>query len=61
MKGASSYLARQVMGESFRWQGSYGAFTVSERGLDRVRDYVLNQVAHRRGGTTQPWLADTDG
>jgi putative transposase len=59
MKGASSYLATQVMGELFRWQGSYGAFTVSERGVDRVRDYVLNQEAHHRDGTTHPWLEVT--
>jgi putative transposase len=61
MKGGSSYLARQVMGEPFRWQGSYGAFTLSERGLERVRDYVLNQETHHRDGTTHPWLEDTDG
>jgi putative transposase len=60
MKGASSYLASQVMGELFRWQGSYGAFTVSERGLGRVRDYVLNQEAHHRDGTTHPWLEVTE-
>lgn len=52
MKGASSYLATQVMGQLFRWQGTYGAFTLGERGLDRVRDYVLNQEAHHRDGTT---------
>jgi putative transposase len=60
MKGASSYLATQVMGELFRWQGSYGAFTVSERGVERVRDYVLNQEAHHRDGTTHPWLEATE-
>jgi putative transposase len=60
MKGASSYLATQVMGELFRWQGSYGAFTVSQRGLDRVRDYVLNQEAHHRDGTTHPLLEKTE-
>ncbi|MBW3572034.1 MAG: IS200/IS605 family transposase [Gemmatimonadetes bacterium] len=60
MKGASSYLASQVMGELFRWQGSYGAFTVSERGVDRVRAYVLNQEAHHRGGTTHPLLEITE-
>jgi putative transposase len=59
MKGASSYLATQVMGEIFRWQGSYGAFTVTERGLDRVQSYVLNQEAHHRDGTTHPSLERT--
>ena len=60
MKGGASYLATQVMGEIFRWQGSYGAFTVSERGVDRVRAYVLNQEAHHRDGTTHPWLEATE-
>ena len=60
MKGGSSYLATQVMGAIFRWQGSYGAFTVSERGVDRVRAYVLNQEAHHRDGTTHPWLEATE-
>jgi putative transposase len=59
MKGASSYLATQVMGEIFRWQGSYGAFTVSQRGLDRIRAYVLNQEAHHRDGTTVAVLEST--
>ena len=59
MKGASSYLATQVMGQVFRWQGAYGAFTVSQRGLDRVRAYVLNQEAHHRDGTTIGALEST--
>lgn len=60
MKGASSYLATQVMGELFRWQGSYGAFTLSERAVDRVRDYVLNQETHHQNGTTNPLLERTE-
>ncbi|HEX2077584.1 MAG TPA: IS200/IS605 family transposase [Longimicrobium sp.] len=52
MKGASSYLAAQVMGHAFKWQGAYGAFTVSQRSVERVRAYVLNQEAHHRDGTT---------
>jgi putative transposase len=60
IKGASSYLATQVMGELFRWQGGYGAFTVSQRGLDHVQAYVLNQEAHHRDGTTHPWLEITE-
>jgi putative transposase len=59
MKGASSYLAEQVLGHTFRWQGAYGAFTLSERGVPRVRDYVLNQEAHHRDGTTLAILEST--
>jgi putative transposase len=59
MKGASSYLAEQVLGHVFQWQGSYGAFSVSRSGVDRVRSYVLNQEAHHRDGTTIPDLEAT--
>ena len=59
MKGASSYLAAQVMGETFKWQGAYGAFTLSQSGLERARGYVLNQEARHRGGTTYAALQAT--
>src|SRR3712207_8238431 len=48
--------ALPILGELFRWQGCYGAFTLSERGVKKVRDYVLNQEAHHRDGTTHPLL-----
>ena len=62
MKGASSHYVTQVMGrrDAFRWQGAYGAFTVSARGVERVRDYVLNQERHHRLGTLLPALEETD-
>jgi putative transposase len=60
MKGASSYLASQVMREPFKWQGSYGAFTLSTRGLDKVRAYVLDQESHHRNGTTYAVLETTE-
>ena len=59
MKGASSYLAAQVLGKTFKWQGSYGAFSVSRSGLRHVRAYVLNQEAHHRDGTTYAALEAT--
>ena len=61
MKGASSHLVTHVLGRrnAFKWQGSYGAFTLSRRGLRFVRDYVLNQEAHHRNGTTNR-LLETD-
>ncbi|HEX6037114.1 IS200/IS605 family transposase [Longimicrobium sp.] len=59
MKGASSYLAAQVMGKPFKWQGAYGAFTLSASGLARAREYVLNQEAHHKNGTTYRALEDT--
>ncbi|HEY0016816.1 MAG TPA: IS200/IS605 family transposase [Longimicrobium sp.] len=59
MKGASSYLAEQVLGHTFKWQGAYGAYSVSRSGVDRVRAYILNQEAHHREGTTHPELEAT--
>ncbi len=48
VKGAPSHLmTHEVMPtEFFKWQGSYGAFTVSKGEARRVSDYVLNQKAH---------------
>ena len=52
IKGASSHLIthRITGGESFKWQGAYAAFTVSERELPRIRAYVRNQKEHHRSG-----------
>ena len=60
MKGASSHMVTQVMGQAFKWQGAYGAFTLSKSGLSRARDYVLNQEEHHRTGTTYPALESTE-
>ena len=53
VKGGSSHLVTQVMEwpEPFKWQGGYGAFTVSKRNLAAARAYVLNQENHHREGT----------
>jgi len=54
MKGASSHLVTHVLRspEPFKWQGGYGAFSVSKRHVPLVRDYVLNQEQHHLEGTT---------
>ncbi len=59
MKGASSHMVTQVMGQPFKWQGAYGAFTLAKSGLSRTRDYVLNQEMHHRNGTTYAALEQT--
>jgi len=51
MKGASSHFTAQILGETFKWQGGYAAFTVSRSALPTARAYVLNQKAHHRDGT----------
>jgi REP element-mobilizing transposase RayT len=53
LKGSSSHFANHEVEKSaaFRWQGSYGAFSVSERILPRVRRYIANQEQHHRNRT----------
>ena len=54
-----SYLIKQVKGSSshfitheiqpdkfFKWQGSYGAFTVSHGEINKVANYIRNQKQH---------------
>jgi putative transposase len=52
-KGASSHLVTQVLdpGGFFKWQGYYGAFSLSKRQVPHVRDYILRQEEHHLGGT----------
>ena len=61
LKGGSSHLVSQVMRlpDPFRWQGGYGAFTVSKSAVPKVRDYILRQEQHHRSGTVLPDLETT--
>jgi REP element-mobilizing transposase RayT len=54
VKGATSHLLNQRLKIPFKWQGAYGAFSVSAAVLPRVREYVLNQEQHHQYGTTVP-------
>ena len=56
LKGVSSHLVNHVLAPAlaFRWQGSYGAFTVGQAEYAAVRDYVNDQPAHHGEGTTEP-------
>ncbi|HET7232631.1 MAG TPA: IS200/IS605 family transposase [Longimicrobium sp.] len=50
MKGASSHMVNYEIGAAdyFKWQGGYGAFSVSKRHVPMIRDYVLRQEEHHR-------------
>jgi REP element-mobilizing transposase RayT len=50
IKGSSSHLVTHDIkpGEFFKWQGSYGAFTVSHDGIDKVANYIRNQAIHHQ-------------
>jgi REP element-mobilizing transposase RayT len=53
MKGSSSHLANQkILPRSFKWQGGYGASSVSPRAVPRVVDYIRRQEEHHRNRTT---------
>jgi putative transposase len=60
VKGSSSHMVSSRLHEPFRWQGRYGAFTVSPSHVPRVRDYVLNQERHHADGSTHPRLEQTE-
>ena len=48
VKGTSSHLMNHEIApyREFRWQGSYGAFTVSPNSVQKAVDYIRNQKAH---------------
>jgi REP element-mobilizing transposase RayT len=48
VKGSSSHLMTHVVApeQFFKWQGAYGAFTVSKNGVDTVADYIQRQKRH---------------
>jgi REP element-mobilizing transposase RayT len=56
MKGASSHLATHIIapGRDFKWQGSYGAFSVTPTDVDRVRTYIRRQKEHHANASTWP-------
>jgi REP element-mobilizing transposase RayT len=54
VKGATSHLVNHRLKIPFKWQGGYGAFSVSHAVLPRVREYVLNQEHHHQYGTIVP-------
>ncbi len=58
VKGASSHLINHVLkpGDVFRWQGRYGVFSLTKKGVPRVKDYILNQRQHHAEGSTHPDL-----
>jgi hypothetical protein len=55
LKGSSSHLANhEILPRGFKWQGGYGASSVSRRAVPRVRDYILRQEDHHRDGSIYP-------
>lgn len=53
MKGSSAHFVNHELriDNTFKWQRGYGAFTVSKRGADRIKEYVRNQKSRHAGGS----------
>jgi putative transposase len=53
LKGASSHFVNHELWPDtrFRWQGSYGAFSVSRGDVDVVAAYIKRQKAHHMQGS----------
>jgi REP element-mobilizing transposase RayT len=50
VKGSSSHYINQhnLKSEKFAWQTGYGAFSISESGVQKVYDYIKHQKEHHR-------------
>jgi putative transposase len=61
LKGASSHFVNEVLRPElpFKWQGSYGAFTVSRWDVDKIVAYVKNQKQHHADTTLLPEWEET--
>jgi len=59
VKGVSSHFVNETLQpetHGFKWQGSYGAFTISRDDVDRVVAYIRRQKEHHaEGGLVPEW------
>jgi REP element-mobilizing transposase RayT len=51
IKGASSYAICAEFDMPFAWRRGYGAFSISERNLQKAIEYVVRQKEHHNNGT----------
>ncbi len=56
IKGVSSHFVNDEfdLEYQFKWQGSYGAFTVSRWDVDKIKQYVKSQKEHHAAGELMP-------
>ena len=61
VKGVSSHFVNETLKPEtqFKWQGSYGAFTVSRWDLEKVIEYVKRQKDHHLAGDLYPEWEET--
>ena len=48
---STGWIHKEGISSGFAWQSGYGAFTVSESQVDRVRRYITTQEEHHRKET----------
>jgi putative transposase len=60
-KGTSSRFVNETVKPDtlFKWQGSYGAFTVSRWDLEKIVSYVERQKEHHQAGDLYPEWEET--
>ena len=58
LKGSSSRFMNDLSGNKnqFEWSRGFGAFTVSEKDIDMISNYIRNQKEHHRSGKPSPDL-----
>ncbi len=56
LKGSSSHFANHCLSpdRQFKWQGTYGSFSVNPHEVDRVRHYIQRQREHHHSGDLWP-------
>jgi putative transposase len=67
VKGSTSHLVTHgaAQGDAFKWQGGYGAFSVSRSAVPAVREYIIHQRQHHERNSLEEdletiWI-DVDG
>ena len=55
-KGASSHLVHREIGEPFRWQTGYSAFTVAAQDVSVIESYIRRQKEHHLHNAIEPRL-----
>jgi REP element-mobilizing transposase RayT len=61
VKGVSSHFVNETLKPSsqFKWQGGYGAFTLSRWDVDQIAAYVLKQKEHHASSKVLPEFEET--
>ena len=62
LKGTTSHLINHELNPEtpFKWQGGYGAFSVSKANLAKTKAYVENQKQHHADGTVVAYYENWD-